>query len=180
MIGKEKAGESSKSRGRSESTTSHRSRSRDDRGEKSKSANQNFAPHVKDLIQVTIRCLSFCQLCFNILQLADNRSAEEEHDLGTGEGRQLQVREGLGVLHQHVQEAGSRQLFTFEGWLYEIFLSRPSTGQLRRSWSISTLWMLKTILAENLEIQSGGDITLDLKDFKLLRTTSSGFSMQSI
>ena len=53
---------------------------------------------------------------FNILQLADNRPAEEEHDLGTGEGRQLQVREGLGVLHQHVQETGSGQLFIFEGW----------------------------------------------------------------
>ena len=56
MIGKEKGGESSRSGGRSRSR-SHRSSSRaaDDRGEKSKSANQNFAPHVKDLIQVTIR-----------------------------------------------------------------------------------------------------------------------------
>ena len=134
MIGKEKAGESSKSRVRAESTTSHRSRSRDDRGEKSKSANQNFAPHVKDLIQVTIRF--FCQFCFKILQLVDNRSAEEEHDLGTGEGRQLQVREGLGLLHQHVQEAGSGQLFIFEGWFYEDFVSRLSIGQLKRSWSI--------------------------------------------
>ena len=52
MIGKEKGGEGSTSRGRSTSQQ-HRSSSRDDRGEKSKSANQNFAPHVKDLIQVT-------------------------------------------------------------------------------------------------------------------------------
>ena len=60
VIGKEKGGEgSSRSRGRSGSTSCHRSssrddQSRDDRGEKSKSANQNFAPHVKDLIQVKI------------------------------------------------------------------------------------------------------------------------------
>ena len=48
VIGKEKGGESSRS------SPSHRSSSRDDRGEKSKSANQNFPPHVKDLIQVRI------------------------------------------------------------------------------------------------------------------------------